>query len=383
MNTNYEPISEEEFYQIYRESLIEKDLRSRVGELELTQLFDPYGLFVDDELRLVIGETVATGSIREQERQFLIVGQAIVPPEHRRRGTMRAATSDIVNSCVDRDIPFAILRENKNGFYRQYGVRPVVDRRTWRCQPTDLLSAIDEPTGEFHQVCSDDWNQLQTIHSGYTDQFSLALQRTETHWGWVLSDNFGESYRAAVWTRGDVPRGYVVYDTDDDQLVEIDSGYTDVEAQRHILYYLGLHEPECETVVFKSPNRGRVFDLIGGDAECEISPEICLAVVDIASALECVATPPTDPVLVSVSRQPDSGRQQTFEINNSREVQHCSEVDDPDVSLGSGTLGQLLAGYRSPSELSTIGDVQLHTTHGRQMFERMFPNRLPFVRDDI
>jgi predicted acetyltransferase len=383
METSYEPISQEEFYRVYRSSLVEKRLRSQVEELKLTQLFDPYGLFVGDKLRLVIGETVVTGTVRGQERQFLVVGQAIVPPEYRRQGTLRAAVSDIVNSCERRGIPFAILRENKDGFYRQYGVKPVVDRRTWQCQPTELLSVIDQPTGEFHEVRSEDWEQLRDVHTRYLDQFSLTLQRTETHWRWILSDDFGESYRTAVWKKEGVPRGYIVYDVDGNQLVEVDSGYVDTEALYHILYYLGLHEPECETVVFEGPDRGRVFDLVGGNAECRVSPEVCLMVIDVASALACIATPPTDPVLVSVSRQFDPGTKEKFEIKSNGELKRRSTVSDPDVSLDSGTLAQLAAGYRSPSELTKFGAVQFHTKHGEQMFECMFPKRLPFVRDDI
>lgn len=382
MQTSYEPISEEEFDRIYRSSLVEKRLRSQVEELKLTQFFDPYGLFVGDELRLVIGETVVTGGVRDQERQFLVVGQAIVPPEYRRQGTLRAAASDIVDSCKRRDVPFAILRENKDGFYRQYGVSPVVDRRTWQCQPTELLSVIDEPTGEFHEVCSEDWEQLRNVHNQYLDRFSLTLQRTETHWRWILSDDFGEPYRTTVWVKEGVPRGYVVYDVDNNQLVEIDSGYVDTEALCHILYYLGLHEPECETVVFEGPDRGRVFDLVGGGAECRVSPEVCLMVVDVASALGCIAAPPTESVLVSVSQQFEY-KKDTFEIKNNGEVKRRPTVSDPDVSLNSGTLAQLAAGYRSPSELDKFGDIKFQTKHGRKMFERMFPKRLPFVRDNI
>lgn len=383
METSYEPISQAEFDRIYRTSLVQKDLREQVDELTLTQLFDPYGVFVDGELRLVVGETVVTGSVRGQQLELLVVGQAIVPPEYRRQGTLDAATGDLVASCVERDVPFAILRENKNGFYRQYGVRPVVDRRTWECRPTVLLSAVDEPAGEFREVRPEGWEQLQSVHTRYTDQFSLSLQRTEAHWRWVLSDDFGTPYRAAVWVEDSEPRGYVVYDVDGDRLVEIDSGYVDARAQRHVLYYLGLHEPECETVVFEGPDRGRVFDLVGGTPECSVSQEVCLLATDVVSALDCAVAPPTDRVVVSVSRPVQSGQCETFEVGASGSVRRLPEADEPDVSLGVGALVQLVAGHRSPARLDETGAVAFHTTHGRQTVERMFPSRTPFVRDDI
>lgn len=384
MECSYEQITEEEFTRIYQSSLVQKRLRRQIDELDLTRLFDPHGLFVNGELRLVIGEKVVTGSVRGHEQEFLIVGQAIVPPESRRQGAMRATVTEIVNSCSRREIPFALFRENTNGFYRQYGARPIVDKRTWECHPTELLSTVDAPAGRFRELQPEKWELLQSVYERYIDQFSISIDRTESHWQWVLSDNRREPYRVTVWEYDGEPRGYVVYDVDsDDRLVEVDLGYVDTEAQRHMLYYLGLHEPECNTVVFEGPDRGRMFDIVGQDTECTVSPEVCAASTDVAQALECISAQPSEPVCVCVSRQIDSIQDKLFEIDTDGCVERCSSGRKPDVSLDTGTLTQFVVGYRPPAELARVTDTQFHTPHGKRAFERAFPAQTQFIRDEF
>jgi len=374
-----------------------EDLRERVEDDELVTRANR-GLFPadapgDPEPYAVAGWHEFRTRVRGSFHPVGAVTAVATPPEYRRRGYVRALLREMLREFDEEGMPFSVLWPFKRSFYRDLGWETCSLYDEVEGPPAQFQSAGAGPDGEFVPVGPEDWETLDPILAAHESARGLHVDRSDEWWEkrvfqwWGGEDSFG--YR---WDdRTGEPRAYLVYRFAEGEgdagrtLRVLESAWTDPEAHRHLLRFVGHHDSQAETVEWYRPHdpEARLLDLVDDPSELTLRTKAgpMVRVVDVAHALSALEYPTDGTVTLAVTDPVLPANDGTFLLAVEEGTGTCEPTDSsPDATLSMRALSQLAIGFRDATFLAETGAL---TADGGTVasLDALFPEEPTLLRE--
>jgi len=366
---------------------------------EPERIADRYGVVVDGDLVSVCGHYDLRANLRGEWVPLAGLAAVATPPEHRRKGYVRALIADALERWRG-EYPLSALWPFARSYYERFGWATANTATTYTCPPEQLAFARRAAGGRARPVEPEEWRDLQSVHETAAAETTLALRRRSETW-WcerVLSEGGDDRPWAYVWQRDGDPRGYLVYDFEDAgegfeerRLVVDDMAAVDHEARLGLLGFLADHDSQATEVRLQGDSRTDLLDLVPDpDAvDCEVETGPMVRVVDVTDALE--ACPYPGDVDADLTLRVTDG---TAAWNDGRVrlsvadgTGECEAVDadgeaaaDTDATLDVGTLAQLVVGYHDAAAARRVGGLSVAEESVADALAALFPPERVYLR---
>jgi predicted acetyltransferase len=351
-----------------------EDLRERVENDELVTRANR-GLFPPDapgdtEPYAVAGWHEFRTRIRGSFHSVGAVTAVATPPEYRRRGHVRALLREMLQEFHEEKMLFSVLWPFKRSFYRDLGWETCSLYDEVAAPSAQFRSAGADPDGEFVPVGPEDWETLDPILATHETDRGLHVDRADEWWErrvfqwWGGEDSFG--YR---WDDGTgEPRAYLVYRFAEGEgdagrtLRVLESAWTDLEAHRHLLRFVGDHDSQAQAVEWYQPHdpEARLLDLVDDPSEVTLRTRAgpMVRVVDVGHALSALAYPADRTVTLAVTDPLLPANDGTFLLAVEDGAGTCEPTDaSPEATLSMRALSQLAVGFRDATFLAETGSL--------------------------
>lgn len=366
-------------------------------------LGERFGVFdgPEDELRSVCKHYDFTARLRGEWVPMAGLAAVATPPEHRREGYVRR----LIAGSLDRwrgESPIAALWPFSRPYYRQFGWATATTFAEVTL-PTDRLgfarerlATRDDPEAwTVRRVTADDWDELREAHAAHAAERGLTIRRDAEWMGMRRFQTIGDTTaHAYACERAGEVRGYVAFTfektgvgLDERRLTVTDTAYADHEAHLRLLALVADHDSQAAETVYYAGDTSLLDLLVDpSDADCEIHAGPMVRVVDVARALEAVPYPDdaSADLTLAVTDETAAWNDRTFRLPVDNGTASCTPVDTPadvaDLTVGVGTLSQLVAGYHSVDEARRLGDLTVHEDGAADRLAALFPPQPVFLR---
>jgi predicted acetyltransferase len=391
---------------------------------ESERIGQAYGLFEDDDLRAVCRLIEFDTRVRGRTHPLDGLSAVASPPETRRQGFTSQLLHDALVESRERESYLSALWPFKRSFYANYGWATSNRGVHHECDPDALSFTRDHRHGEFVQLDADDWERLAAVHDEHGAPYELTMNRTEAWWRKRVFQGWRDDPYVYGWERDGVSAStasgvsedrsssgcdessirnsssdersesdgdlaaYLAYgfDSDDERALHVrDWAFVDHDARLALLRFLANHDSQVEQVAFWSPEGDDFLDLFPDtdDVEVTVRAGPMFRLVDVPVALEALAFPGdvTTDLVLDVSDPLADWNDDTHRVAvDAGEATVDSTTDDPDARLGVDALSQLYVGYRSATELATVGAIQADDATVDEL-DAVFPERDPLMRE--
>lgn len=358
------------------------------------QLGDPRALFEGDDLSIVCRLLELDARCREDWITLGGLRSVATPPEYRREGRATTLIRRALSEFADRDVPLVALWPFEHDFYAYLGWATAATQATYRLPPSALGPLAANETGRLFRPSADEWERLHSVNLADGEGTSLSLRRSEHWWRHRVFERSGTKRHVYAWERDGDVESYVVYTVDADDgdggrvLRVYDAAAVDDRAFRHLCGLLYDHDSQVETIELTGDPVGKPGDLLDRvstpeDVSCELEHGAMVRIADVPTALTAISYPDEFDATVVFDVDDDLAAWNddvfvaSFEDGRGRCVR-ASDVDDdvtPDVTVGVGTLSQLVVGYRDVGEAVRIGSLTVGDDETAAILDRAFPSR--------
>lgn len=353
-------------------------------------LSDPRGVFVDDELVSICKLYSLDATIRGEWTAVGGLGSVATPPEHRRQGYSRVALRGALRDYRERGTDFVALWPSTVRFYRGLGWGTANWKRRTEVPPAQLAGvespdAATEAASRFVELGVDDWERLRPVETARAERFGLSLRRSERWW---------RKRTLAPWPGSPAPyvygyevdgelRGYVlthVLKEADGTVLKVDDiAGVDHTAERALLGLLANHDSQVETVRCYGPLAGELHELVPdpGELDARTTEGPMVRLTDVERGLESLRWPAgIERQFVLAVADPLLDRNDgTFRVavsGGSLVVEPASVDDDPDATVGIGTLSRLTVGAIGVERARRVGDLSIRDDGVRSTLDGLF-----------
>ncbi|WP_459192906.1 GNAT family N-acetyltransferase [Halosimplex sp. J119] len=362
---------------------------------EPERIADRYGAFDGDDLVSVCGHYDFRANLRGEWVPLAGLAAVATPPEHRREGYVAALVDDALDRWRD-ESPLAALWPFSRSYYAQFGWATANTSTKYTCPPDQLAFARGAAEGKARPVNPDEWRALQSVHEEAAAETSLALRRrSEQLWRErILHEGSDDRRWAYLWERDGEPRGYVVYTFEDlggprhmnKQLKVADAAAVDHEARLGLLGLLADHDSQASEVVVSSDARTDLLDLAPDPSavDCETRTGPMVRIVDVPAALERCPYPDgaNADLTLRVTDETAPWNDDIFRFTVADGDVECApaDEDEPDATVGIGTLSQLVVGYHDVAAARRVGDLSVAEESIADAIDGLFPLATPYLR---
>ncbi|MFB6222845.1 MAG: enhanced intracellular survival protein Eis [Haloarcula sp.] len=250
-------------------------------------LFDQRGLYDDGVLRAACKLYHLETSVRGQDTTIGGLGAVATRPEHRGQGYAANLCRHALIEYHESDVGFVALWPFSTPFYQRLGWGTANTYRRFELPPAVLPR--HDVAGQLVRLDADDWQRLRRVEAAAVADTALSLRRSEAWW---------RERTLANWDGGGIPycygyerdgelQGYIVYTVADDAehtLSVTNLAYTDEDAHRALLTFLGNHGAQIERIVLQLPpdadHLNRVDD--PGSVDCTVESGPMLRLTDVS-----------------------------------------------------------------------------------------------------
>jgi len=348
---------------------------------------DYYGVFEGDELLTTSGHIEFTARLRGNWVSLAGVAAVASPPEHRRKGLVADLLAASLSDYRERGWPISALRPFEESFYGTYGWATGVRYRTATVEPGALAPAAElvGDEGRFVRLRAADHERLHDAYAAWTDGVTLATRRSDDWWRErILGAPDGEPY-CYGWERNGTVRGYLVYEVTDDRTLRAQEvAAADDEAYLHLLRFCYNHDSQVNEVELYGPESEFLIDVVDDrDAlTVEEAAGQMVRIVDVPPALEAPEYRGVEDARVVLDVTDD-----TADWNDDRFALAVADGtatvertdDDPDATVGIGTLSQLLVGHLPVDRARLVGDLTVGRPGAAEELQRLFPTTETFL----
>lgn len=349
---------------------------------------DAFGIFVDGDLVSVCKHYDFEASLRGTWVPLAGLAAVATPPEHRRRGHVRATIDASLDRWRDK-FPLAALWPFERAFYRRFGWATANNYLEYSCSPTALSFARDATEGRFKQVTPDEWRTLRPAHETHALRRTLTLRRDEAWWRDRVFRTLDDD-RPYVYTyeRGDEVRGYLVYTVErtgdgvDDRELEVrELVAVDEAAHRSLLGFLADHDSQVDSVTVSTEDGNKLLDRFDDPSavDCRRHAGPMVRIVDVEHALAAVPYPDdvSADLVFRVTDETAPWNDGVFHLDVSGGAGECARVADPPDTVGAsldiGTLSQLAVGYHSVADARRVADLTVDDAALTTALASLFP----------
>ncbi|MFD1512219.1 GNAT family N-acetyltransferase [Halomarina rubra] len=342
------------------------------------------GIYDGDELLCTGRHYWFTLDVRGTPLEVPGLSAVSTPPWNRRRGLVRRLLSESLEEYREREAWFSLLWPFEHPFYAKFGWATVTEYAEVSVAPDDLdfVDRVD-PDGRFVELDADRWADCERVYRAANDQ-TLACYRTEEWWrkrvfkGWRKDPYVAGVERESADGESELV-GYVVYtvdDGDDGRTLKVhERGAVDHAARVELFRFCRYHDSQVSTVELYDRPDTRLFDLVTDprDVSIELHPGPMGRLVDVRRALEALDYPDEvdGRVGLAVTDELATWNDASYELTVEDGTATCERLDsgvatgaddgddtegnDADVAVDVGPLSQLAFGYRTASDLRTVG----------------------------
>jgi len=331
------------------------------------RLGERWGLFEERELVSTCTLYGFETRVREEWTTLGGLGAVSSPPEHRRKGNVRAMIADAIEEYRDRGIGWIALWPFDRGFYRRLGWGTANKFTKYEFAPEALSFATNSDDGEFERLDADHWERLRDVQLAHGEGTTLSRRRSEAWWRERVFEHWGETPYVYAWVLDGEVRGYLAYtiDEDGDDLVlrVIDLSHVDQEAYRHLLRFLSVHESQVQSVELYRPEETDLLDQVDDPSAvtCTVDSGPMIRLGDVRSALSRLSYPEDvdERVVLEVEDSLCPHNDITVALTATTEMADCSWSKLlPEATVGVETLSQLAIGYLSAEDARRYGSLE-------------------------
>lgn len=353
-------------------------------------LFDQRGLYEDGELvsscKLYYLDALLRGSIQ----QIGGLGAVATSPENRRKGYVRTLCREALDEYHRNDVGLVVLWPFSMEFYEQFGWA-VANTVVQYTLPPEVIPR-HESEGECIRLDADDWERLRPVEAAYGRSMNVSLRRTEQWWRERTLTNWtgGTDPYSYGYERNGELKGYLVYRVDDDgelTLIVEDLAYTDEEAYRSLLGFLGTHGAQISQIRLTRPPDEPFFERVQTPERVESTANIGpMARLTTVSALEWFSWPTmtisctidvTDPLL--------DRNDGVYELSVTAGEANVRPVEEQeagaDLSVDIGRLTQLAIGSHDLDTASKLDGLRLHNESLGDDLDNLFDTNPVWLRE--
>lgn len=381
----------------------ESDDSTEDGDESDDALGERFGVFdgPGDELRSVCKHYDFTARLRGEWVPMAGLAAVATPPEHRREGYVRR----LIAGSLDRwreGYPIAALWPFSRPYYRQFGWATATTFAEVTLPTEQLgfarerLATRDDPGAwTVRRVTADDWDELRDAHDAHAAGRGLTIRRDAEWMGMRRFQTIGDTtaHAYACQRDGEI-RGYVAFTfektgvgLDERRLTVTDMAYADHEAHLRLLALVADHDSQAAETVYYAGDAS-LLDLLAdpNDADCEVHAGPMVRVVDVAHALETLSCPVdvSGDLTLAVGDDTAAWNDGTFRLRIENGTATCTPVDTPaaeaDLTVGIGTLSQLVSGYHAVDEARRLGDLTVRDDGDADRLAALFPPQDVFLR---
>ena len=177
-------------------------------------------------------------------------------PGHRRRGYLRQTMAEAFRLMKERQQPLAILWASMGAIYQRFGYGICSDQVSYRFDPryAGLQEPRSVPGAISLETPEDAFATIKRLYIEYATPRNLMLHRAPAMWqaGTLRPAKKGEPVYVAIYrNEAGEPRGYIVYQTHEQERLEPGPGHTltvkdfialDLDAYRALWEYIRAHD---------------------------------------------------------------------------------------------------------------------------------------------
>lgn len=360
------------------------------GRIEPARVGEQRGVFDDGELVAICRHHFLRATVRDTTHSIGCLASVATPPEHRRKGYVRALVRSFLEEYRDRGVPLSALWAFDYPFYDRFGWALANRYAIRECSPSGLSGVTSHASGTFVRLGPDEYDRLATVLGTHCIPYTLAVERPEEWWRErVFRSRKGDPHVYGWESDGEL-RGYLLYTIEsegDDAVIDVrEAAYVDYGAYRQLLRFLAQHRSQAETVRLYGPVDDPLRELVDDPATVEttIHPGPSIRLVDVETVLEAIEYPTdaTGSLVLGVEDPVADWNDRAFRVDldgGSATVETTSA--GPDVELGIGALSQLVVGYRTPADLDAADELTVDSSEMRTLLGAAFPSRSVFLRE--
>jgi len=350
-----------------------------------------YGAF--DEEALVAGAGIIPFEIRMRSQDFKMygVGGVASKPEYRNRGIIREMMIKMFKDMHENNIPLSVLYPFKLSFYEMLGYKLVDDHFTYEFNISDILyRETDYHMKEVVRINDD----IRSVYDRAISNFDYIAKRPEIQfWRGLYKNNY-----KFICYNGNQPVGYVIikFTKRDEErwlkhpektIVIQEAFWLDQTAKQTIFNFLWSHRDQRKYIAGTFSANENIIDLLKTPRikSRYIMDNSLLRIIDAKTVLGNLKYP-LDTFSIkfqikdSICPWNNGFITLTSEEKKINVELHDSSEKKADVEIGVSYLAQLLAGFRTISDLLEFGFVSVNKEK-IELLQDLFPLTNNYLHD--
>jgi len=351
-----------------------------------------YGIF--QKKQLVCGATLIDYKIKLRGSTVKMGGVAGVTtrPEFRNKGLVRKIMDQLFLSMYEQDVSVSMLYPFKFSYWEMFGYRLSDESILYQFSLENIRKM--NISGRYFIESSKINNDIKSVYSTVTDRFNLMPLRKQFQWNW--KKNYGFPF--ICYNDRHKPTGYLFLNYLKEELFPFptyikERGLTilipelfwlDQKTKKAIFSFLWTHRDQREYAAFSVPTDENVTDLlVEPRIETRVTrPNAMFRVINVQQLLEKIVYPLEKYQFTLRIHELCPWNVGCFRIvtNNGKVEVEKVNRKNADLELDIGTFSQLVAGFRTLNDLTTLGLVTANRSK-TELLSSLFPRCSNFVRD--
>ncbi|WP_332689421.1 GNAT family N-acetyltransferase [Halalkalibacter lacteus] len=302
-------------------------------------------------------------------------------PEFRRNGFVKEMLITILERMRSEGYSISMLYPFSVPFYRRYGWELFSNRIKATMSKSDLhFQAATE--GKIRRMFnSPPIQELNDLYETYAKNYSGMLVREQDWWEKIVKDQ----QIAIYYDQANQPSGYIMY-TVKNKTMKVEELVTlNAEAKRGIWNYICQHDSMSDDFeIITHEKEPLLFSINEPRVKLEITPYFMARIVDVELLFKTYVLnwgSDIEELVLQVSDSYAAWNDKTFVLTPNKIFIEGRDVRrEKSLHLSINALSTILFGYKTPSELSEVGQVK-GKREEIEKFERLLPKRAPFFYD--
>ncbi len=356
----------------------------------LKNLDECYGIFDEDQLLSAGAYFVSPTTIRGKEFQMGGVWGVTTKPQYRKQGLVGKIMDRMLEDMYKESVPISILYPFKHSFYEKFGYKLADEMHGYQIKLDDIIYR-EINNRVVREVFSLD--DIKTVYNKIAGNiYNYMLKRNDNQWKNRLGGK-KPGYLFVCYDEKQDPLGYIAlkfvekdkFDNIEEEertLYVYEMLWFDRETRQSLFNFLKLHHEHRTYVTFTSPDPDIINYVRNPRMKSnQIMANSMFRIIDIKTVLKTFDYSYDANISIKVNDENCKWNNKTFlfEVNNFK-GSISETTSSPDVKIDIGSLGQMVVGYRTASQLYNSWDIEC-TPEMLNILDRLFPTQTNYIRD--
>ncbi len=358
----------------------------------LKDMSQVYGYFDNDHLVSTCAFFSSAVIIRKKELSMSGIWGVATAPQYRRKGLVRQILVKILKEMRENGILISTLYPFKYSYYERFGWKLANINHRYHIE---LDKFISRPVANrtVREVFTLD--HLKEVYSKIAgEKYNYMTKRTEDDWRRRINPK-EPGFSFVCYNANDNPCGYLVLrfmehlppdsegiDKSEQTIYLPEIYWNDRETKQALFNFLKTHVDHRKYVVFSSPDSNMLAFLEEARIKAnEVFPGSMARIVDVISVIEAFDYSEEVNFVLKVKDPECDWNNKSFSMSVSGGKAKLEETTHtPDVSIDIGSLSQMIAGFRTASQLYDSWEIDC-SKEILPVLDRLFPPQKNFFRE--